>query len=394
MLIVTVMLGIIFGLVLHFTSRNLEEQSKRFLQGVREAPGMHGPVVREERFAHFAVTIDPQGGLSVSRDAFWEGSEDQILEIARSICESGEQQGHLKEHNLRFKRRMAPYGEEIIFVDTSMERSVMEGLLKTCLFISFVSYILFFIISVLLANWAVRPVETAWANQKQFVADASHELKTPLTVIMTNAELLQEDGYEQEAKAKFAASILTMSRQMRGLVEGLLDLSRIDSGIVKNCFTELNFSELICDSLLPFEPMFFEKGLELNTAVDQGIIVQGSGDHLRQVVDILLDNAWKYGHADHPVRIGLIRSGRYAQLSVETAGDPMDENDLKNIFKRFYRVDKARAMNHSYGLGLSIAESIIHDHRGKIWAESKNGKNTFFVLIPARIAGKQEKTSC
>lgn len=383
MLIVTVMLAVIFGLVLHFTSRNLEEQSKLFLQGVREAPGMHGPAVREERFAHFAVTIDPQGRLSVNRDTFWEGSEDQILEIARSIYESGEQQGHLKEQDLRFKRRIGPFGEEIIFVDTSMEQSVMEGLLRTCISISIISYILFFLISVLLANWAVRPVETAWKNQRQFVADASHELKTPLTVIMTNAELLQDDGYETEEKRKFGDNILAMSQQMRGLVEGLLDLSRIDSGIVKTCFTELDFSGLVSDSLLPFEPLFFEKGMELNADVDQGIIVQGSQSHLRQVVDILLDNAWKYAQPPQPVQVRVIRHGRYVQLSVETAGEAIEEQDLKNIFKRFYRVDKVRAMNHSYGLGLSIAESIVQDHRGKIWAESKNGRNTFFVLLPA-----------
>ena len=384
MLIVTVMLSIIFGLVLHFTSRNMEEQSKRFLQSVHEAPALLGPAMKDGRVPYFVVNITPQGILTVSTDAFLGGSDEQMLEIAQSIYESGQQQGHLKEQNLRFNRRHMPFGEEIVFVDTSMEEAMMEGLLKTCISISIVSFLLFFVISVLLANWAVRPVETAWKNQRQFVADASHELKTPLTVIMTNAELLQDDGYGQEAKQQFTGNILSMSHQMRGLAEGLLDLSRVDNGMVKTSFSEVDLSELVSDCLLPFEPLFFEQEMELHTALEPGIHIWGSRSHICQVVDILLDNACKYGQKEQPVQVTLSRQGRYAQLCVETAGDPISKQDLKNIFKRFYRVDKARAMNHSYGLGLSIAESIVRDHRGRIWAESRNGKNSFFVQLPVR----------
>ena len=382
MLIVTVMLSIIFGLVLHFTSRNMEEQSKRFLQSVHETPALRGPAMKDGRVPYFVVNITPQGILTVSTDAFLGGSDEQMLEIAQSIYESGEQQGHLKEQNLRFNRRLMPFGEEIVFVDTSMEEAMMEGLLKTCISISIVSYLLFFFISVLLANWAVRPVETAWKNQRQFVADASHELKTPLTVILTNAELLQDENYEEEAKQQFTCSILSMSHQMRGLVEGLLDLSRVDSGVLKTSFSEVDFTELVSDSLLPFEPLLFERSMELCADLEPDIRIRGSASHLRQVVDILLDNAWKYGWKENPVQVQLARKGKHVLLSVETVGEKIEKQDLKNIFKRFYRVDKARSMNHSYGLGLSIAERIVHDHRGKIWAESKNGKNTFFVQLP------------
>ena len=199
---------------------------------------------------------------------------------------------------------------------------------------------------------------------------------------MTNAELLQDSAYEDEARDQFASNIFAMSRQMRGLVEGLLELSRVDNGIVKSAFSDVDLSGLAEVSLLPFEPLFFEKGMELDVMVEDGIHMQGSEPHLRQLTDILLDNAVKYGQENQPVTVLLRRQGRYAQLRVSTVGTELSRQELKNIFKRFYRVDKVRSMNRSYGLGLSIAEGIVKDHRGKIWAESKGGVNSFWVQLP------------
>lgn len=386
MLIVTVMLSVIFGMILHVTSQNMEEQGKRLIQSIHEDSQRRGPDLGEKRVPFFTVSVSPQGVLSISSNIYFDRTIDQeLLEIARKVYEGTERQGVLKEHSLRFLRKSGPQGEEIVFVDVSMEHGMLRDLLKTCVQIAAVSYLLFFVISVLLAQWAIRPVETAWKNQRQFVADASHELKTPLTVIMTNAELLQDSSYEETAKDQFALSILTMSRQMRGLAEGLLDLSRVDNGVVKTTFSEVSFSDLVSDSLLPFEPLFFEKGMELESNVESGIFLRGSEPHLRQVTDILLDNAAKYGRADRPVQVHLHRVGRHAQLSVATAGDEISREDLKNIFKRFYRIDRARSMNQSYGLGLSIAEGIVKDHKGKIWADSKNGINTFYVQLPVLV---------
>lgn len=386
MLIVTVMLAVIFALVLHVTSQNMEKQGERIIQSIHEDPLQRGGhTLREKWVPFFTVEVSPNGTLSISSHANFDQSIDtELLAIAREVYEGGDKQGVLREHDLRFMRKKLPMGEEIIFVDVSVEHRLFRDLLETCIQISIISFFLFLVISVLLAQWAIRPVELAWKNQRQFVADASHELKTPLTVIMTNAELLQDSNYEIGEKEQFALSILTMSRQMRGLVEGLLDLSRVDNGVVKTSFSEIDFSELVCNSLLPFEPLFFEKNMELKSEVEPDIRLCGSQTHLRQVVEILLDNAVKYGCPEKAAEVRLLHQGRYAQLSVCTAGDEISRSDLKNIFRRFYRIDKARAMNQSYGLGLSIAESIVKDHRGKIWAESKNGMNSFFVLLPVK----------
>ena len=306
------------------------------------------------------------------------------MEIIQLAANSGKEMGLLRQYNLRYYIQTTVFGMSVVFVDISSEIATMQNLVKSCVFIGLVGFAAFLALSFLLARWAVRPVEKAWNQQRQFVADASHELKTPLTVIMTNAELLQSPGYAEEDRGRFTSSILTMSHQMRGLVESLLELARVDNGTAKMEFTGLDMSELVSDGLLPFEPVYFEKELLLESDIQPGLQVRGSASHLKQVLDILLDNGAKYSTPSGTVRVALKRQGGHCLLSVATPGEALSREDLKNIFKRFYRMDKARSMNHSYGLGLAIAESIVKEHGGRIWAESQDGINTFFVQIPAQ----------
>ncbi len=139
---------------------------------------------------------------------------------------------------------------------------------------------------------------------------------------------------------------------------------------------------MVCDAILPFEPVFFEKGLTLTVQVEEGIHSTGAVVQLRQIVEILLDNASKYCKDFGAAWISLKRQGkRHCVLSVTNEGEEIQTEELKNIFKRFYRADKARNQSGSFGLGLSIAQNIVKQHRGRIWAESKNGMNSFYVLL-------------
>ena len=214
------------------------------------------------------------------------------------------------------------------------------------------------------------------------MADASHELKTPLSVIMANAELMQDPATGEEDRETYSGNILSMTYQMRTLVENMLEMARVDNGTVKMNFASVDFSELVRDAALSFQLLYEEKEMGLRCAVPEGLEIHGSEQHLYQVMDVLLDNALKYSAPNSMVSVDLVSTGRNCLLSVASPGEPISREDLKNIFKRFYRADKARAMNGSYGLGLSIAESIVQAHKGKIWAESENGYNTFFVQLP------------
>ena len=301
------------------------------------------------------------------------------------ITKNDDGSGVLKDYRLRFLRLETPMGPRIVFADMTSEQSTLNNLIRTFLMTGSAAFLVFLGISILLARWAVKPVDLAWQQQKQFVADASHELKTPLTVIQTSAELLHAPDCPEIDRKTLTDSILTMSCQMRGLVENLLDLARIDNGSVKEEYCTVSFSDILSDAVMMFEPIFFEKGLPLRYEVEPDIHVSGIPSHLKQLAGILLDNASKYASPGGETFVKLSRSGhKRCLLEVSDQGEPINSEDLKNIFKRFYRADKARAMNHSYGLGLSIAQSITEEHRGKIWCESRDGYNRFYAEIPCQ----------
>lgn len=383
MAIVTVMLCVIFALVIHYTDRMLEQESVEALQKAVSDPGFLLENFDGESMPYFVLSRSGWDGIAVSSPVYLEKfGEDGVREIWNAVTRAGSQSGELEGYSLRFLRVSRPIGEAFVFLDISSQQMAMESLIRASISVGVFGLVIFLGLSILLAWWTVKPVEKAWEQQRQFVADASHELKTPLAVIMTNAELLQEPVCESDTQTQCSESILTMSRQMRGLVEGLLELARVDNGAVKSGFAELDLSALAEESVLPFEPLYFEKGLTLSTAIEGGIRVKGSEAHLRQVLDILLDNAMKYSAPAGQVWVALRRQGSHCVLMVASPGAPISREDLRNIFKRFYRIDKARSRDGSYGLGLSIARSIVTEHRGKIWAESENGVNTFFVQLP------------
>ena len=272
----------------------------------------------------------------------------------------------------------------IVFADISSEVATMRNLIRNCMLIALLSFLIFLVIAIFFARWAVKPVEDAWIQQRQFVSDASHELKTPLTVILTDAEMLKSRNLDDAQKKQFAENIYTMSHQMRGLVDSLLQLARVDNGAIQKQPHEIiDLSKMISDEILTFEVLFFEKGLMLTENIQEGISIKGSRQHIKQAIEILLDNAQKYSDPKGTVTVSLEKSGSHKCLiSVADPGEQISEEDIKNIFKRFYRIDEARAMNHSYGLGLSIAQNIVTEHKGRIWAESKDGINTFKIELP------------
>ena len=393
--IVFVMLSVIFGLVFHFTSRSMEAESVQMMFAVAAEPsfrpGKPGRPPVGFRLPHFILEAGPNGQLTATGSGDYDLSDESFLrELMDTALASGQRVGVIPAYNLRFCQAGSPDSHRFVFADTSNERSILNNLIRSCLVIGLLSLAAFFLISLLLARWAVRPVAKAWDQQRQFVADASHELKTPLTVILSNAEMLRQPDYDPAARERFSENILTMSRQMRGLVESLLELARADNGTETVQRAPLDLSKLVSDATLPFEPLCFEKGLSLSSQVEPGIWVNGNSGRLKQAADILLDNAQKYAAPSGGITVELRRLKRdRCLLTVSTPGEPIAREDLKNIFKRFYRADRARAMDHSYGLGLSIAESIVTSHRGRIWAESCGGVNRFCIQLPiiSKVAG-------
>lgn len=384
--IVMLILAIILGVVIHSTGRNMELQSIRMMRTIAAAPFQQrkpDKTIREVRLPFFVALVDDRGELlEISGDSFDLTDPEYLRSIVDAALASNQKNGELREYQLRFLKEHSPRGTTIVFSDTTTESATLRNLFSICLLIFFLTMGVFGGISILLANWMLRPVEAAWDQQRQFVADASHELKTPLSVIMANAELLESEDLPAEDRQQFSRNILSTTYQMRTLVENLLEMARVDNGTQNMQFSALDFSQLVNDAALSFQLLYEEKERQLHSTIPDGISLQGSERHLYQVLDVLLDNALKYSAPGGDARVELKRIGHSCLLTITNPGEPIPKEDLQNIFKRFYRADKARARNGSYGLGLSIAHSIVEAHKGKIWAESADGYNTFFVQLP------------
>lgn len=385
MTIVTVMLVAIFGLLYYSTSRNLERESMQMMKNIAMSPikqGPPGPKHNDIHLPYFRVMIDNGANVKETEGGFFDLTDkEQIAAIVKQALDSESERGILKEYNLRFLRANNPMGSCLVFMDMTNEQRTLNNLSRTVIFTGILAFLIFLGISIVLAGWAVRPVEKAWQQQKQFAADASHELKTPLTVILTDVELMRADDCPEDDREKLSKSIMTMALQMRGLVESLLSIARIDNAdYTAEKFETVCFSNIVSDTIMTFEPVFFEKGLELRSDIQNNIRMKGNPEHLKQLLGILLDNAIKYSISGGDTIVRLSKNSKKScLLEVSNKGEPISTEDQANIFKRFYRADKARTMNHSYGLGLSIAQSIVDEHHGKISVNCHSGYNRFCV---------------
>ena len=389
MSVVTIMMAAVFGLIFTFTSANLERGSIHMMQDIAGQPfRLEAPdqLAENVRLPFFTLQVDPGGTLLEAGGGYYDLSNREFLDsLVRTAMASPHQLGVLDEYDLRYYRFESPQTRSVVFADISSERATLDGLLRTCLIIGVISFFGFLWASILLSKWAVRPVEQAWKEQRQFIAAASHELKTPLTVIMTNAQLMSSPGCDEQKHAKFLDSILVMSRQMKKLTEQMLELARSESAEPGLAFAPVDWSGLVSRTVLPFESVFFEKGMELKVEVEEKIQVIGEQAQLRQVVEILLDNAQKYASPGANVWVSLHRQSRgRCLLTVANQGEEIAPEDLPQLFRRFYRADPARSRNGSFGLGLSIAQSVVTRHRGRIWAQSRDGVNRFMVELPCK----------
>ena len=384
MTLVLLVLTVIFCLVYSSTKADMEAENHNALQRLSQIvtkPMNPEQIPKDIRTPWFALRLS--GGIitSVGYTGYDLNDEVFLNTMLQAVYQDGEEEGVLEKYQLMYRRSGDKLTQVIVFLDISGYKASMRSLVESCAVIGAVSLAVLWVICFFLARWAVKPVEQAWDQQRQFVSDASHELKTPLTVIMSNAELLQEEPERSEAAGRYAQNIKAMSHQMKDLVEGMLELSRVDNGQVKKTFQSVNLSELVNQSLLEFEPVMFEQGLTLQSNIAPEVHLAGNDRYLKQAVDILLDNAAKYSDPG-VVDVCLFKRGRSCMLTVANPGKPIPEDQREKIFQRFYRADQARIRDGSYGLGLSIAKSIVQEHGGDIWVASNPTGNCFCIQLP------------
>ena len=390
MLIVTLLLTGIAALVVTAARSSLKQATLSALyRAAREDASFRWPAEREERGINlpwFSVLVEEDGSVLLLDNHFGAVEDTEQLEaIVQSAVDQNETLGLLRSYRLRYLKQERLFGWRYTFVDASQEQSILQSLLSLLGMIFAGTLVAFFLLSLLLSRWATQPVEESWNKQRQFVSDASHELKTPLAVILSNVDLLKGYGGERsEKEQRWIDNLQASSAQMTELVEELLTLARSDNRSPKALLRErLDLSELVEEAVLLFEAPLLEADRPLEDHITPELYVSGDRMKLRRLTEILLDNARKYALPHTTVTLRLEREGnRRARLSVNTKGEPIPKEQRERIFERFYRSDEARS-SEGFGLGLPIARSIAAEHQGKLWVESSREEgNTFYFTMP------------
>ena len=352
--------------------------------------GSTGPIIPVAVY-----TVSSDGSLEAASQQNTASISDDILaQAAEALADVEDGTGTLTSLELHYQKRTVEDTVYLAFCDISAT-SEWQDLAGTLSIIGLAAFVVFFIISLFFSRWALKPVSQAWDQQRQFVADASHDLKTPLTVILANTSIIMEHPERTVAsQSQWIESTQHEAENMQVLVNDLLLLAQLDEGKAEPVFEDLDFSDLVEGEVLQFESVAFERRIDLESTIDPGIKAHGDPSRLGRLVSSLLDNACKYADDGGQVDVELHQRGQNIVYTVHNTGPAIPPEDLPHIFDRFYRGDKARTHSeNSYGLGLAIAYGIAQEHGGDLTVKSNEDEGTTFTAtlpVPER-ADKAEK---
>ena len=325
---------------------------------------------------HFTVFFNENGEISKTfTESIYAIDENTAIEYAKKISENGKERGWVS--NYRYKAFSTNSGKGIVFVDGSMNRSAMMQSITIAGLVLLGCAALVLVLIFLLSKKAVKPIAESYEKQKQFVTDANHELKTPLTLILANVEIAEGELGENE----WLDDIRAEGNRMTELVNQLVALSRMDEEGHKMNITDIAFGELVTDTVSEFEILAKDKEKRLSMEADREIRFSGDEMLLHRLVGILLDNAVKYCDEDGEIFVKLEEKRRHIVLTVENTYSAVGDIELHRLFDRFYRADKARTFTGGYGVGLSLAKSIVEKHKGEITAYKKDSTHIGFKVV-------------
>lgn len=332
------------------------------------------PMYQLSVFYNVAISYDGEV-LDINNNSQSIYSDGYLEKLAKKIAKYGKDSG--TEKNLAFYKMDKGGYILVTFMDNTVINENAITLFQYTLIFGGIALIALFFLSVFLAKKIVNPLEESYKKQKQFISDAGHELKTPISVVGANAELLSREIGDNQ----WLNNIQYENERMGMLVMQLLQLARTES--ITPQMEHIDFSRLVSGEALPFESVAFEKGLALNTNIADEIYLKGDSTQLKQIVSILLDNAIRHSKESGEIRLSLEKEHGFAKLSVINLGDEIPIEQREKIFERFYRVDTARnGEDKHYGLGLAIAKAIATSHKGSIEVLCYDGLVEFRLRFP------------
>lgn len=326
--------------------------------------------------------VDQDKQVTIYANHFESMTQERILQYEQQLAKHWKSGGNMVGVTAIFKRHRR-LGKYIVLISGKQALWASMPVIIGSIVAAIIGIMLLFLIARMLSDWLVKPIDELVSSEKKFMSNASHELKTPLTVIRTNTELLAGEIGEN----KHLQYIEQETERMISLVNKMLTLTRLDAPLVEHRNQKFCLDEALFDVIYPMESVAYEKKLHMDVKIREGVHIVGDEEQIKSLMSILLDNAISYTPEGGMIQIeGNLRARKF-YLRVTNNGEPIGEEEKAKLFERFFRKDEAREEtgNH-FGLGLSIAGSIVANHHGKITVESIGGKNTFEVVLP--VTGK------
>ena len=323
----------------------------------------------------FIVWIDNNNQIArVNIEKISSVTEEQAKDYAEEALKNNKERGWISKY--RYKVSETEQGKSVVFVSGEINRATTFRLIYLLFSVMVGSFLVILLLIILISKRVVKPVAESYEKQRQFVTDANHELKTPLTLILSNIDIVESEIGQNE----WLADIRSEGQRMGGLINQLVVLSRMDEDTSNLTIAEIELSNMIADVVSEFEGLAKEKGKELNLKIDSMINYEGDEGLIRSLVAILLDNAIKYCDQGGQIDIRLSTKGRNIVLTVENPYKNVENIELGRLFDRFYKADKARTYTGSFGIGLSIAKGIAKKHKGDIVAYQKDSTHIGFKV--------------
>ena len=332
----------------------------------------------EPDFSTLTIFFDESGEIiEIYTDENKTDPKPVLYSVAERIEESDKTEGILWDYSLFFVKGSIGGRSYASITSGEVLRNNIRTITRAAGMILFACLLLFIALSYFLASVAIKPVKETWEGQKRFIADASHDMKTPLTVILANTEIIKTHAGTEESK-KWLSSTKAEAERMKRLVDSMLELSSTEFSDERVVLSEINFSEITERTVLQMEAVAFDKSTYVESNIAKGVIIKGNEDRLSRLLHILIDNGIKYANKDSTLRVSLVKGKRFAKLTVTNEGSYINEDDIPRLFERFYRGDKARS-GGGFGLGLAIAKNLTESMGGTISAENKKDVGATFT---------------
>lgn len=326
---------------------------------------------------YFTVTVKNDGNIMFVDTGYVAAiSTSDAVEYAEDVLKKGRKSGICE--NYRYLVKKGESSSQIIFLDFSRDLETFKYFLITSIFASSVGIFSVFILVVIFSKIAIKPVSQSYEKQKQFITNASHEIKTPLTIISASAEVIEMENGESQ----WVDSIKNQITRLTELTKSLISLARMDENDINITFTDFSLSDCMAETLEPFISLAKSKNRTILADIEKNISYTGNEDAIRQLTAILADNAVKYSEENSDITISLKKHGKNNEIVVSNKAENLQKGDYSIYFERFYRADLSHNSTQSgYGIGLSIAKAIAEQHHGKISAKSLDGNTIIFTVI-------------